>query len=485
MPEFFIVFSIATVLSIFVFYSQNLVTVGRVLSLQMGYSSLFILFVMSLLYLNVAEIGLSTLGSAGYRDLFSTFFAFLITIGSFFLLSVFFTYLAKNSLHEFEFILIILLILLGGYSIIFSNNFLGLYLGIELQSLGLYVLAGMKTNAAYSTEAALKYFVLGAFASSLLIFGIAFYYGVVGLYSFPDIRNFNINGNFIYNLAHSGTIFSLIFIFSSLFFKVGSAPFHMWVPDVYEGVPIIVTAFFSAIPKLSIFSLLIRFFYDVYSTYSFDFSLLFMLSGVLSVFIGSVGAIGQHKTKRLISYSAIAHTGFLIFGISIGTFESLVAVLFYLVIYLSLTLALFSNILGMQHKVTESALKLVGNLSYIYKSNFFIALGLVFCVFSIAGVPPLSGFFSKLLIFVSSISAGYYTITLFVILLSVVSSVYYLKIIRSLVFSREKRGWLLFNDVNPPHAYSISFLTLFNVLFAFFAVPLYYTVINIALNFSL
>jgi NADH-quinone oxidoreductase subunit N len=482
MPEFFLIFGIVTILSIFVFFSQNLVTSGQLLSLQMGHVSSFLLSVTLLLYLNVSDIYVSIVNNIGDRNSLSFFFAILVTLGSLLLLNIFFGYLSKNSLSEYELILVILLILLGSFCVIFSNNFLGLYLGIELQSLGLYVLASIKINSTFATEAGLKYFVLGAFASSLLIFGISLFYGAVGLYNFSDITNLTVYGD-LDAFVKSSIVLSLLFLFISLIFKVGGAPFHMWVPDVYEGVPTIVTAFFSAIPKLSIFSVLIRFVYEVYSFFMVDLSLLLLLSGVLSVLIGSIGAIGQSNIKRVLSYSAVAHTGFILFGLSAGTFNSLVSVLFYVFIYLSLTLSLFSCILGMQQKDTCGPLKLVGNLSFVYKSNFWIALSFIFALFSIAGVPPLSGFFSKFYIFVTAINSGYLYVSLLIIILSVVSSVYYLKMIRSLVFLQKPRDWVLFFDVNCMHSYIISILFLFNLLFMFFGTSIYYYIVNISSYF--
>ncbi len=257
----------------------------------------------------------------------------------------------------------------------------------------------------------------------------------------------------------------------------------MWVPDVYEGVPTIVTAFFSAIPKLSIFSILIRFVYEIYSPFIIDLSLLLTFSGVLSVMIGSIGAIGQSSIKRVISYSAIAHTGFILFGLSIGTFNSLVSVLFYIFIYLSLTLSLFSSILAMQQKDTCGPIKLVGNLSFLYKSNFWVSLSLIFALFSIAGVPPLSGFFSKFYIFVTAMDSGYLLISLIVIIFSVLSSVYYLRMIRSLVFTQKTRNWVLFFDVNCIHSYIISFLFIFNLFFMFFGTSFYYYIVNVVSYF--
>lgn len=475
MPEFFLIFSIISLLSIFVFYSQNLVTAGKLLSIQMSFLVFFILSLTSILYLNISSITITLLNGVGDRNALAYLFGFLLLAGSFFLISFMLTYFSKNSLQEYELIILVMLILLGGLCIVFSNNLLGLYLGVELQSLGLYILATMKVNSTFATEAGLKYFVLGAFASSLLVFGISLFYGALGMYNYNDIAALD---SLEQNSLRNYVTLSLLFIFISLLFKVGSAPFHMWVPDVYEGVPIIITAFFSAIPKLSIFSLFVRFVYDIYACYMFDLSILFVCCGLLSVLIGSFGAVGQENLKRVISYSAIAHTGFIVFGLSLGSFESCVAVVFYLVIYLSLTLNLFGSTLGLQQKETGSVLKIIANLSYAYKSHPWVCLSLGFSLFSIAGVPPLSGFFSKLLIFGAAIKANFILMSIIIILVSVVSSAYYLRIIRSLFFVINRQGWLLFDEIVGTHAYSVSTLFLFNILFMYFGTALYYYIVN-------
>lgn len=489
MSEFFLIFGIITFISVFIFYSNNVITVGSVLSVQMSYLSCFLLSVVLLLYSNTCFIEVLAVNSSFVRTPLAVFIAILATIGSICVCILALSYLSKNSLYEYEFILLILLVLVGSYCLVFSNDFLGLYLGVELQSLGLYILATMKTNSTFSTEAGLKYFVLGAFASSLLIFGIALFYGTTGLYNFGDISIFNMynnnNVNGISNLdIQLGVTISLLFILASLLFKVGSAPFHMWVPDVYEGVPTIVTNFFALIPKLGVFSVLIRFLNDIYTGYLGDVSNILLYSGILSVFIGSVGAIGQSNIKRVISYSAISHTGFLIFGLSLGTFESFVGVLFYLFIYFTLTLSMFSSLLGMQQVSTGSIIKLVGNLVFVYKTNFWLAISLVFTLFSIAGVPPLSGFFSKFFIFVAGIEANYFIVSTIIILLSVVSSVYYLRLIRATLFAENKRNWLLFEGVRVGNAYIISTLLIFNVSFVFVGSVFLHYVLNLTLLFS-
>lgn len=483
MPEFFLIFGVLTLLSIFVFYSHNTITSGPVLGIQINKIGIFLLLSAFMLYMNVSSIQLTAFTGGFVRDPISFYLLGLAIIGTSIICVLSLSYLAKNSLYEYEFFLVLILTLLGLILIVSSNDFLYLYIGIELQSLGLYILATMKTNSTFSTEAGLKYFVLGAFASSLLIFGIVIFYGMTGLVNFDDVYFFLSTLQLEHFFITKGVILSLFFIFASLIFKIGGAPFHMWVPDVYEGVSSIVTAFFSIVPKLGILSVLIKFLFIFYHDVLSELNSLFLCCSILSVFIGSVGALGQNRIKRILSYSAIAHSGFLLFGLCTGSLEGLVSVSMYIFVYYLLIISLFSCLLAGQQKESASIIKIIGNLGFLYKSNFFLSICFIFALFSIAGVPPLSGFYSKLLIFVSGITEGFWFVTLVLILLSVVSSVYYLRLIRSVTFVSNKKRWLLLENIGPSHSYVISLTLFLNLFFCSFGGTLLYSFYNQSLLF--
>lgn len=470
---FFLIFSLISYFLIFSFYANSRISSGKLLSKQLvGLSIYFVLF-SSFLFYNKVDFSATILNNHVQISPISTFFALLVIFFILVLLISSVGYLSKNSLNEFEIVFIVAFITIGTLCIIFSNSFLSLYLGLELQGLGLYVLASCKNNSSFSTEAGLKYFIIGAFGSSMLIFGISIFYGAVGLDNFTDIANFNLYGNegiFV----QGGAIFGLILILLSLILKVGGAPFHMWVPDVYEGSPTVATALFSIVPKIGLFSVILRFNFEIFTNYIYDIQGILLFSAVLSVSIGSIGALNQSSIKRVLSYSAIGHTGLLLYGISIGTLESLVAVLFYVLIYFNLVMNIFSCILAMRLKETGSPIKLISNLFYVYKSNFWLSLSFSCAIFSMAGIPPLSGFFSKFFIFLAGLEMVDIFIVCYLIFLSVVSCVYTLKVQRWVASTKKTKWWVLFDETEPMHGYLITYYILFNLFTIFFGLTTFF-----------
>lgn len=482
MEESFLIFSILTLLSVFVFYSSNEITSGRSLGIQINLVGIFLMVTLFVVFCGKSTLLGYEFLNAFLNDELSLFLSKLVIFGVLCTIVVSIPYLQKNSLQEYEFFLVVVIVLLGLLTVIYSTEFLSFYLGIELQSLGLYILASMKNNSTYSTEAGLKYFVLGAFASSILIFGIVLFYGFMGLLNFED--SFMLNHYTMEEKINSkGLVFSLLFIFLSLIFKMGGAPFHVWLPDVYEGVASIVTMFFALVPKISIIAALIKLTNLYVSVNMTIVSILFFFSAFLSVIIGSFGALGQKNTKRLLSYSAITHTGFFLFSFGLGSFEGVVAILFYLCIYFLLILTLFSCLLGSPQYLKSSIFKLVSNLSYVYKSNFWLSICFIFALFSIGGVPPLSGFFAKLFVLIAGIKEGFWFLVFIFIFCSVVSVIYYLRIIRAVLFEKNRYKWVLIESVTKQSAYIISICFVLNVGFLFFGGCLLYTVYNVSLEY--
>uniref|UniRef100_A0AAU8HQ23 NADH:ubiquinone reductase (H(+)-translocating) n=1 Tax=Demospongiae sp. TaxID=2813625 RepID=A0AAU8HQ23_9METZ len=304
--------------------------------------------------------------------------------------------------------ILILIVTLSSLLLVSSVNWLSIYLAIELQTLILFILVALRRDSAYSTEAGLKYFVLGAVSSGLFLFGCALLYGLTGETSIQGINSVLI--------ADVGKILITI----SLLFKLSAAPFHMWAPDVYEGAPTTTTALLATIPKVGVFSILVQI---------GPVTNIVLVCGVLSIVYGAIGALNQTKIKRLLAYSGIGHMGFTLFGIAVGSFESVQASLIYIIIYIIMTICSFSIILSL--KLTKDLIIEVSGLS---RDNPVIALTLALTFLSIAGIPPLAGFLSKWLILLAGVSSGYYLICGVVVVSSVIAGVYYVRLVQIIYF---------------------------------------------------
>ena len=319
-----------------------------------------------------------------------------------------------------------------------------MYMGVELQSLGLYILATLKQNSIYATEAGLKYFVLGAFASCILILGISIIYSFTGLINFSEISLFLLNVEST-DVFYKGIFLGMLFIFVSFIFKVGGAPFHVWLPDVYEGVSTLVTTLFALVPKIVIFNLMLKISSMLGQFFVIEFQYIFIFTSFLSILVGSIGALYQTTIKRLLSYSAIGHTGFILLVLSISTLQGIASLVFYIIVYYFITLNIFTIILQLQQRNGIGSIKYINNFNFIYKTNKMLGISLVIIFFSIAGIPPFSGFFSKLFVFLAAIQQQYFFIAFYTIFLSVIASVYYLKVIRNIMISKVIKKYFLFN----------------------------------------
>jgi NADH-quinone oxidoreductase subunit N len=474
-PEVFIISSLAVLLPIGVIYAKVCVGGGKFFSEQFYSLFIILLFFIVYLYFNISDLTVVLFQGELLRDKLSFYFVFLVLFGLTSVSMLSMPYFARNFSYEFELYILLLIIFVGINIILFSNDFLNVYIGIEIQSLGLYILASYKQMSTYSVEAGVKYFILGAFASSLLLFGISLFYGLTGIFNFYNIfifLSYDMYLNFEFFLFF---FIALFFIFISLIFKVGGAPFHVWVPDVYEGVGTGITAFFSSVPKLGIFLFLMKIVFFMVYTGLVEFFYLFVYTGILSICVGSLGALYQTSIKRLLSYSAISHTGFILFGLSSWNTASIFSVILYLWVYVILIVSLFSILLLLQQQNSQHSIKLIGNLRYLYFENKGLCFSFIFALFSVAGVPPLGGFFAKYFIFFGTINAGYIFLSLFVILVSVFGFVYYLRLIRSTVsFIKEEKRLLFYSlDMNIVY-YLVVYLVIINFLFCCGSSPFLY-----------
>lgn len=353
--------------------------------------------------------------------------------------------LIRQQINNFEYLVLILCCILGLMFLVSSYDMLSLYLSIELQSLCLYVLSASKKDSSFSTEAGLKYFILGSFSSALLLFGISLLYGCTGTTNFDNFY-LMFSENYTENVLLVSLIKkALLCIAASFFFKIAAAPFHMWAPDVYEGSPISSTIFFAVIPKIVLFTVFLRLFQTIFSSFSETFLFVFIFFSIMSVVIGSFGALKQKKLKRLLAYSSINHVGYLLLAFSANSLEGTHALFFYLVIYMITSLCLWSIFLSLNTVLNEQRNKTLVDLSSVAVHNPILGFTAMLALFSLAGVPPLAGFLAKMEIFISALSASLFWPSLVVILLSVISSYYYIRLIKIIYFETKQEFSFVFS----------------------------------------
>lgn len=347
-------------------------------------------------------------------------------------------YFKNEKINSFEYWIFILITILSFFFILQSCDLLTIYLFIELQSLSFYVLASFKRSSEFSTESGLKYFVLGAFSSAFLLFGSSLIYGLTGITNLIDL-NLLFSGFFFEELfIYSGIVVGLLFITSALFFKLSSAPFHMWSPDVYEGSPTSTTSFFAIFPKIVILTLLIRIFLLTFYDFYFFWKYFFILGAFLSLLFGTLGALSQTKWKRFLAYSSINHVGFILIGFLSGESFGIISIITYLVIYIITTSAIFSFLIDFKFVSypQQVHLRYIKNIKNISVLNPLLAGSLTLILFSIAGIPPLAGFFAKIFVILTGLQSGSYSLIIFSIVMSSISCFYYIRIIQLMYFTK-------------------------------------------------
>ena len=339
-------------------------------------------------------------------------------------------YMKARGLLRFEFPMLVALSVVGMMMMVSAGDLMALYMGLELQSLALYVVASLRRDSAKSTEAGLKYFVLGALSSGLLLYGASLIYGYAGTTLFTGIVTVALGGE-----TSLGLLFGLVFLISGLAFKVSAVPFHMWTPDVYEGAPTPVTAFFATAPKVAAMALFARVLHDAFGGAVSDWSQIIALLSVLSMFLGGVAAIGQTNIKRLMAYSSIAHMGYALMGLAAGTALGVQAMLVYMAIYVTMNVGTFAFIMLMSKDgapVTD-----ISSLNMYAKRNPARALAMLVLLFSLAGVPPMLGFFGKLYVLRAAYEAGLAWLAVAGVVASVIGAYYYLRIVFYMYFGDE------------------------------------------------
>lgn len=396
-------------------------------------------------------------------DLFTTFVKSILIFSLIFCIIISINYTKKENFYKYEYFLLLGLASLGMLTIVSSNDLITMYLAIEIQSLCFYILATMKIYNNFSTEAGLKYFILGAFSSGILLFGCSFIYGSLGTTNFTEMKILFSNFSDLTDNPKT-LLLGIIFVIIAILFKIGAAPFHMWLPDVYEGVPTIVTAVYSIIPKIAIFALFVRLNMTLMYENNFFFSQILLYSAAFSIIIGTLGALYQSKMKRLLAYSAISHVGFLLLGFASFTSWSIFSLFFYLVIYIIISINLFTVVLVLRKVDNNLKIKKINEIVILFKSNGLLAINLCLVLFSIAGIPPLVGFYSKFYIFISAIQSEYYLVVLVAAIFSVIASMYYIRLIK-LMFFKTFNYWTLFHEVPKKESLILSVVFFFNLFF--------------------
>jgi NADH-quinone oxidoreductase subunit N len=334
-------------------------------------------------------------------------------------------YMAAAGQRRFEYPILIVFSTLGMLLLVSAGDLIALYLGLELMSLCLYVLAAFHRESIRASEAGLKYFVLGALSSGMLLYGCSLIYGFTGTVSFDGIAQAAGQGGI-------GLVFGLVFLFAGLCFKVSAVPFHMWTPDVYEGAPTPVTTFFAASPKIAAIAVFIRATMDAFPGIASQWQQILVFVSIASMLLGAFAAIGQRNIKRLMAYSSIGHMGFALIGLASGTAEGVQGVLVYMGIYLVMTLGTFAAILSMRRE--SGPVEEIADLAGLSRTNPMMAFFLAMLLFSLAGIPPLAGFFAKFYVFLAAIQAGLYMLAVIGVIASVVGAYYYLLIVKIMYF---------------------------------------------------
>ena len=370
---------------------------------------------------------------ANYKYLFSNssfinFFKILTLFGSIACIIISKDYFLGIKLKNFEIPILFLFSTLGMMLMISSNNLMSMYLAIELQSLSLYVVAAIKRDSISSAESGVKYFILGALSSGILLYGFSLIYGFTGSMNFNEINSYL----FKYKNLNLGLIFGLVFVIVGLAFKLSAVPFHMWSPDVYEGAPNSITAFFAIVPKIAAVALIYRFCLIPFQDFYVEWSQIILFLSVASMFLGGIAAIAQSNIKRLLAYSSIGHIGYILIALVAANDDGIKAASIYMFSYMIMNVAIFAILLSL--KVKNEYLVNISDLKGLSKSNPIVSLSISIIMLSMAGIPPFIGFFGKFYVFIAAIQQELYVLSVLGVIASVISAFYYLRIIKTMYF---------------------------------------------------
>ena len=450
LPEVFLTLSIFSILMIGVFTKKSFNLVFNL--------STITLLVTAGIIVNSSNVSEKIFLDSFMKDSFSNFFKILILISSLFVLNSSRNFITAKKINKFEYPIIILISILGMFFMLSSNDIILFYLGLELQSLALYILASIDRDNLRSSESGIKYFVLSALSSGLLLYGCSLLYGFTGSTNFDLIAE-------QLNKDNTGAVFAMVFILVGLAFKVSAVPFHMWTPDVYEGAPTSITSFFAVVPKVVGLALLIKFMFIPFSNIILEWQTIIIFISIASMILGAVAAIVQKNLKRLLAYSSIGHVGYALAGVATGEASGYESAVVYISIYVVMNIGAFSCLYLM--KKNGEYKENISDLSGVSKKHPTLAISFLIILFSLAGIPPLGGFFAKFYVFSSVIEQEMYSLAIIGLLTTVISAFYYLRIIKTIYFDDSV---ITFDPIKDRFAQFTIFLSC-TVLLTFFLYP--------------
>ena len=458
LPEIFLTLSIFSILMIGVFIKKSFNLIFNLTSL--------IIILTTIIILNGSNNEEKIFLDSFTRDAFSNFFKVLILISSLFVLNSSKNFILDSKLDKFEYPIIVLLSILGMFFMVSSNDIILFYLGLELQSLSLYILASIDRDNLRSSESGIKYFILSALSSGLLLYGCSLLYGFTGSTNFDLIAN-------ELNKENTGAIFAMVFILVGLAFKVSAVPFHMWTPDVYEGAPTSITSYFAAVPKVAGLAVLIKFMLIPFANILLEWQTIIIFISIASMVLGAIAAIGQKNIKRLLAYSSIGHIGYALAGVATGFTSGYKSSIVYISIYVVMNVGIFSCLYFL--KKDGQYKENISDLSGISKKHPLLAISFLIILFSLAGIPPLGGFFAKFYVFTAVLEQEMYALAIIGLLTTVISAFYYLKIIKTIYFDDSS---ITFDEVKNKAA-QVSVLISCSILLTFFLYPSFLnTIVN-------
>lgn len=463
-PEIFLSLAILILLIYGVLLATSVTYNYPIISRNIYAFVLFIIFLTSLLvYNNPVDYALIFQKTFLHDDLTRISKLFILA-SSFACLILSQSYIENSQINNYEYFLLILFSIFGLNLLISSYDLISAYLAIELQALSFYVLASFQRRSVFSTEAGLKYFILGAFSSGLLLYAFSLIYGVTGTTNLINIKNFCLDPNFeganIIQIA-------LIFLSAGFLFKIAAFPFHMWAPDVYEGSPTSTTIFFAVVPKLAILSFFVRLYSFSFSSFAGVWEKVLLFSALGSIIYSAFVAIKQNSLKRLLAYSGIGHVGFILLPLTTHTFDGLQAMFFYILVYMLTSLPTWALVLTCM-KGKRNSQNSIGILAGLPNASPILGILAALTFFSLAGIPPLVGFYSKVFVFFSAIKASFYLVALIVLAISVVSTYYYISVVKTIYFEKNK-NWILYDTISKEQSIVLSLSLVF--LFFLFINP--------------
>ncbi len=424
MPAFPEIFMVLVTLFLLVFG----VTRKKDDSATVAHLSIFALLAVAIVVIRFAPENMTTFSGMFITDAFAVYMKLIVLLGSAITIFMSSRYAHTQRIARFEYPVLVMFSTIGMMLMISANDLMSLYIAIELQSLPLYVLASLQRDSVRSTEAGLKYFVLGALSSGMLLYGASLVYGYTGVTNYDAIAHVLKDEPEV----PLGVLTGMILLLSGLAFKIAAVPFHMWTPDVYEGAPTSVTAFFSIVPKAAGMAMIGRVFMGPFEPMVEDWRQVIVLLSIASMTLGAVGAIAQTNIKRMIAYSSIGHAGYMLMGIAAANQAGIKGIVAYAALYMAASVGTFAVILMMKQK--DRMVENIRDLAGLANRQPMVALSMAIMMFSLAGIPPMAGFFGKLFVFQAAIDAGLYMMAMFGVLTSVIAAYYYLRIIKIMYF---------------------------------------------------